>query len=71
MTERWRRELSRLRELRPADELLERARLGPASAFPEPRKAPRALAIAVAFAVFAAGGVLVWRAFARGSTGPA
>jgi hypothetical protein len=71
MTERWRRELSRLRELRPADELLERARLGPTTAVPEPRKASPVLAIVVAFAVFAAGGVLAWRAFPPGSTGPA
>jgi len=71
MTERWRRELSRLSGLRPADELLERARLGPTTALPEPRRASPVLAIVVAFAVFAAGGVLAWRAFAPGSTGPA
>jgi hypothetical protein len=71
MTERWRRELSRLSELRPANELFERARLRPTMAASEPRRASHVLAIVVAFAVFAAGGALAWRAFAPGLTGPA
>jgi len=71
MTERWRRELSRLTGLRPADELLDRARLGPTRALPESRGASPVLAIVVAFAVFAAGGVLAWSAFLPGSTDPA
>lgn len=71
MTERWRRQLKRLRELRPADQLLERARLGPTSTPPEPGRSSRVVAIVAAFAVFVAGGALAWRAFAPGSTGPA
>jgi hypothetical protein len=70
MTERWRRELGRLSQLRPADDLLRRARLGPTSALPEPRRASPVLAIVLALAVFAAGGALAWRAFVPGSTGP-
>jgi hypothetical protein len=71
VAERWRRELKRLRELRPGDELLDRARRGSPSADPAPRIVSRSLTIIVAFAVFAAGGVFVWQAFIPGSTDPA
>ncbi len=71
MTERWRRELKRLSRLRPSDELLERARLGPTSPVPESRNASPVVVIVVAFAVFASAGVLTWRAFAHGVTVPA
>lgn len=70
MAERWRRELKRLRELRPGDELLDRARRGPSLALAEPRRASPLLTIVVAFSVFAAAGVFLWNAFAPGSTGP-
>jgi hypothetical protein len=67
VAERWRRELKRLRELRPGDELFDRARHGSTSTGSAPRLVSRALTIIVAFAVFAAGGVLLWRGFMPGS----
>ncbi len=69
MTERWRRELRRLDETSPTEGLLDRARQGPTSSVPERRTAPRALAIVIAFVVFAASGVLVWRALEPASGG--
>jgi hypothetical protein len=63
MTERWRRELRRIRELTPADALLDRARSGPVMRLGEPTKSPRLLVIIAAFVVFAGGSVLAWRAF--------
>jgi len=63
MSERWRRELGRLSELRPSDRLLEHARLGPRTGVPEPRSRSRLLAAVAAFALFAGAGFLVWTAF--------
>jgi hypothetical protein len=68
MTERWRREPERPRDLRFDDETFDRA---PASPPLEPRRTSRALAIVVAFAVFATAGIFAWRAFAPDSTRPA
>jgi len=63
MSERWRRELGRLSELRPSDRLLEQARLGPSAGVPGPRSRSRLLAAAVAFTLFAGAGFLAWTAF--------
>ena len=67
MTERWRRELRRLDEADPSEGLLARARRGPTKDLPERHPAPRGLVVLVAFAVFAASGVLVWRALEPGA----
>lgn len=64
MTENWGREPKRLSEQRAEI-------LAPVSVPPAPRRRSRALAIVVAFAVFAAAGIFVWRAFTPGSTRPA
>ena len=63
MTERWRRELRRLEEASPTEELLERARLGPTSTVPDRRTASPAAVVIVAFSLFAAAGALTWSAF--------
>lgn len=70
MSDRWRRELKRLNDQRPEDELLTRAREGPRHDLDERKGPPTPLVVLVAFAVFAAGGVLAWRAFAPGASGP-
>jgi hypothetical protein len=64
--ERWRRDLKRLRDVRPDDGLLERARLGAPTA-PIARPIARALTVVVALAVSAGAGALLWRAFDSGA----
>lgn len=67
MTERWRRELGRLSEIGPDDELLERARsTPPRSGLPSRRSS--VVVIVVALAVFASAGAFAWLAFDPGAT---
>ena len=62
MGERWRRKLKRIEELRPTDELLGQARLGPRADLPERRPVSWFVTAVVAFGLFAAAGGLAWRA---------
>lgn len=63
MTERWKRELSKIDEVEPDEGLLERARRGPTRGVPQPSRASRIGTIVVAFAAVALAGVLLVRAF--------
>jgi hypothetical protein len=62
MPERWRESLGRVDEFGPDSGLLERAREGPQRPAPTPRPSSRLVAGVVAFAVFAAAGLLAFRA---------
>ena len=62
MGERWRRELKRIEELQPTDDLLGRGRLGPRADLPERQPVSRFVTAIVAFGLFAAAGVLAWQA---------
>lgn len=63
MTERWQRELQKLRQLEPPATTWSRVKQGARSRAPEPSNAGRVVAGIVAFVVFAAAGVFAWRAF--------
>lgn len=63
MTERWKRELSRIDEVQPDEGLLERARRGPTRGEPQPSRASRVGTVVLAFAAVALAGVLLVRAF--------
>ena len=69
MTERWKRELSKIDRLEPGDGLLERAQHGPTRGDPGPSRSSRALTIAVAFAAVAVAGFIVVRAFGLPGSG--
>lgn len=63
MSERWQRELTKLRRAEIPTELWERIGEGPQLEPLPPRERSRVAAAAAAFAVFAVAGVLVWRVF--------
>jgi len=68
MTERWERELSKLRAEEPPGEVWERVRRGPSGDAPPPRR-ERLVAGVVALAVFAAAGGFAWNALRPAGTG--
>lgn len=61
MTERWRRELSKVRSIGPSEDLLRRAKEGPRLPPRRPTGPERMVAALVALLVFAAGGIGLWR----------
>lgn len=63
MTERWQRELQKLRYLEPPSTAWPRVEQRPRGDGPQPSGRGRVVAGVVAFAVFAAAGVFAWRAF--------
>jgi hypothetical protein len=67
MTERWQRELKKLRQLEPPSTTWSHVEEGPKGDGPEASGARRLMAGVVAFVVFAAAGVLAWTAFGPGS----
>jgi hypothetical protein len=71
MTERWQSELVKLRRAELGANLWDRIAEGPGLEPPRPATRSRALAAAVAFAVFVAAGALVWNVFRPFGTEPA
>jgi hypothetical protein len=63
MTERWQRELKKLRQLEPPSTTWPRAQQSPRWDRPDSSRTGRVIASVVAFAVFAAAGVFTWAAF--------